>query len=369
MATVYYATDTRLGRPVAVKLLAEHFLDDDGLRRRLVREARIVARLSHPNIVQIYDAGEEERRPYIVMEYVEGETFAALLGRRRRLPVDEVVELAAQICGGLGHAHSAGLVHRDIKPQNLLLTPGGEVKIADFGIARAEGGTQLTQTGAVLGSAGYFAPEQAAGADVTAAADLYSLGAVLYELLSGEKLYRFDSLPELLTKQRLHAIRPLHDLVPELPVTVEQAVHHCLAPNPHLRPPSAAQLADELTAPIAPDTTTQPLPDRSAATAPADCGPSQIATKPLGRFVRGTRARPSWWRRSALSERLAKWMHSRISLAAVAAIGLVAIILAVAVVPDNSSPSPAPRVAPVPHSTDAAQQARNLAKWIRQHSR
>ena len=280
MATVYYATDTTLGRPVAVKCLAEHFLDDDGFRRRLVREARIAARLSHPNIVQIYDAGEDDQRPYIVMEYVEGERFAELLRRRGRLPPNEVVELAPQICAGLAHAHVAGLVHRDIKPQNLLLTPSGKVKIADFGIARAEGGTQLTQTGAVLGSAGYFAPEQAAGADVTAAADLYSLGAVLYELLSGEKLYQFSSLPELLNKQRLHAIRPLHDLVPGLPATTEQAVLHCLAPNPHLRP-SATELANELTAPIAAETTTRRLPDRAtdcrAESGPARSPPSHSA--------------------------------------------------------------------------------------------
>ena len=368
MATVYFATDTTLGRPVAVKCLAEHFLDDDGFRRRLVREARIAARLSHPNIVQIYDAGEDDQRPYIVMEYVDGESFAELLRRRGRLPPSEVVDLALQICAGLAHAHVAGLVHRDIKPHNLLLTPSGKVKITDFGIARAEGATQLTQTGTVLGSAGYFAPEQAAGADVTAAADLYSLGAVLYELLSGEKLYQFSSLPELLNKQRLHAIRPLHDLVPGLPTTTEQAVLHCLSSNPHLRP-SATELANELTAPITAETATRQLPSRTAAaTAAAESSPASIATMPLSTTPSTTRRQPSPPKTSPISQRLAARKNTWIAFALVVAIGLISLTIAIAA-RNNDSTTPPTRITPIPHAPDTAQQARNLAKWLRQHSR
>ena len=366
MATVYYATDTTLGRPVAVKCLAEHFLDDDGFRRRLVREARIAAQLSHPNIVQIYDAGEDDQRPYIVMEYVDGESFAELLRRRGRLPPSEVVDLALQICAGLAHAHVVGLVHRDIKPHNLLLTPSGKVKITDFGIARAEGATQLTQTGTVLGSAGYFAPEQAAGADVTAAADLYSLGAVLYELLSGEKLYQFSSLPELLNKQRLHAIRPLHELVPGLPATTEQAVLHCLSPDPHLRP-SATELANELTAPITAETKTRQLPSRAAAAA-AESSPANIATMPLSTTPSTTRRQPSPPKTSPISQRLAAWKNTWIACALVAAIGLISLTIAIAARNNDSTPPPT-RITPIPHAPDTAQQARNLAKWLRQHSR
>lgn len=232
MAVVYYAFDGKLDRPVALKLLAEHLIEDHTFRKRLLHEARVAARLSHPSIVQVYDAGEEGDRPYIVMEYVEGETLAAILQQRHRLPPDEVVELALQICDGLAYAHAAGLVHRDIKPQNLLLTPAGDVKIADFGIARAEGGTRATETGTILGTAGYLPPEQAAGKDATPTADLYSLGVVLYELVGGEQPYRFSSLPELLALQQTQAIRPLRQLAAEVPPALEHAVLRCLATDP-----------------------------------------------------------------------------------------------------------------------------------------
>ena len=246
MAVVYYAIDGKLDRPVALKLLAEHLIEDQAFRKRLLHEARVAARLSHPSIVQVYDAGEEGERPYIVMEYVEGETLAAILQRRHRLPPDEVVELALQICDGLAYAHAAGLVHRDVKPQNLLLTPAGDVKIADFGIARAEGGTRATETGTILGTAGYLPPEQAAGKEATPTADLYSLGVVLYELVGGEQPYRFSSLPELLALQQTQVIRPLRQLAADVPPALERAVLRCLATDPRARPQSARELASEL---------------------------------------------------------------------------------------------------------------------------
>jgi len=180
------------------------------------------------------------------MEYVECETVADLLRRRGRLESEEAVPLALQACAGLESAHEAGLVHRDIKPQNLLLTPGGVVKIADFGIARSLDGTRLTQAGTVLGTAAYLAPEQAAGETVTAAADVYALGAVLYELLTGRPPYVADSLAELAARQQEGTIAPVGELASDVPPATEDAVMHALARDPEYRPRSAAALAEEL---------------------------------------------------------------------------------------------------------------------------
>src|SRR6185295_6483315 len=176
MATVHLGRDSELDRLVAVKVLAESLAGDEAFRRRFLREARLAARLSHPNVVGVYDAGEDAGGPFIVMEYVEGRTLAELLGERGRLPADEAVALGLQACHGLEHAHQAGLVHRDVKPQNLLLRSDGTLKIADFGIARAAETSALTQIGTILGTAAYLSPEQAVGEDVTSAADIYSLG-------------------------------------------------------------------------------------------------------------------------------------------------------------------------------------------------
>ena len=246
MAKVELARDTELDRPVAIKRLAENLAANDGYQQRFLREARLAARLSHPNIVAVYDAGSENGVPFIVMEYVEGETVNDLLGRRRRLEPTEAVAFALQACSGLEAAHEAGLVHRDIKPRNLLITTEGILKIADFGIARSLDGTQLTAAGTVLGTAGYLAPEQAAGEPVTAAADIYALGAVLYELLTGRPPYEADNLAELFVKQTEGSITPLRELAPAAPARLEDAVMRALARAPKYRHESAAAFADEL---------------------------------------------------------------------------------------------------------------------------
>lgn len=332
MALVVLARDEELDRPVAVKFLAEQLALDTGLRERFLREARHAAALAHPNIVQVFDAGEDEGRPYIVMECVEGETLADVLARRRRLPWREAVALALQACAGLQHAHDAGLVHRDVKPQNLLLRADGTLKLVDFGIARAAEATRLTQAGTILGTAAYLSPEQAAGEEVTAAADVYSLGAVLYELLTGRTPYTFETLAELAYRQSHEPIAPIGELAPDVPTAVEDVVMRCLARNPAYRPGSAAELARALAAadPSARRTeVTQPLPERP----------------------RRTRRPPR------------VWIAAGVAALTAAVIGLAAVASA------EEDPAPAsPRVEPVPRGESAADQARNLAAWLRENS-
>jgi eukaryotic-like serine/threonine-protein kinase len=359
MASVYLARDAELERPVAVKVLAEHLADQPGFRDRFLREARLAAQLSHPNIVQVFDVGEEDGSPFIVMECVEGSTLADELKERGRLDPDEVVDLALPICGGLEHAHAAGLVHRDIKPQNLLLRPDGTVKIADFGIARAAETTKLTQMGSVLGTAAYLAPEQALGEEVTAAADLYSLGCVLYELLTGRTPYVFETLPELVVKHREEVIPPLRELRPDVPERLEAAVMRALARNPDYRPESAAALAEEL-AVASPDPPTRPLPRATGMEATevlSDPAAIQVLSAPRprgrGRGIPGDR-------------RL--WL----ALAGIAAVVALVLGLALGTNGDDGGQQPAkntPAVEPVPPASDATGTARNLADWLRENSR
>jgi serine/threonine-protein kinase len=323
MATVYLAQDEELERPVAVKVLARHLADDDDFRARFQREARLAGRLSHPNVVGVYDAGDT----YIVMEYVPGTSLA----EAGRLPPARVVSLGVQACAGLQHAHDAGFVHRDVKPANLLVRDDGVLKIADFGIARAAESTRHTQIGTLLGTAAYLAPEQISGDDATAASDVYSLGAVLYELLTGRPPYAFFSLGELAAKQADGVIEPVADLAPDVPPEVEAAVMHALARDPRFRPASAAELAQEL-GPEREEQPTRPLPRRRA---------------------------PSAGRSGAV------WLVAAIVVAAIA----VALGLAKLGGGDGSPPPPPPRVTPPAPAPTAEQQARNLARWLRVHSR
>jgi eukaryotic-like serine/threonine-protein kinase len=320
MASVFLAHDVELDRPVAVKLLAESLAGDTAFRTRFLREARLAARLSHPNVVAVYDAGETgDGRPYIVMEYVEGTTLEG----RGPLPAREAVALAVQACHGLAHAHAAGLVHRDVKPHNLLLRADGTLKVADFGIARAAEATALTQVGTVLGTAAYLAPEQAAGDEVTAAADIYSLGAVLYELLTGRTPFEPETLADLADRPE---IAPLSELAPGVPRDVEDAVMRSLARNPAYRQASADELARELGArPTA--------PTRVAHAAP-------------------THRRQRWW----------------LAVPAAAAIAVLAAGVVFATRDDDNPPPRRPSataVRPVPPGANAQEQARNLAAWLR----
>ncbi len=244
MSTVQLALDRRLERNVAVKLLAEHLADDPAFVSRFRREALAAARLVHPNVVQVFDFGFDEaaHHHFIVMEAVPGRSCAELLRERGHLDVGEAVEIVAQACRGLDYAHRNGVVHRDVKPGNLLVTDDGVVKLADFGIAKATEQSSITQVGSVLGTAAYLAPEQARGEESGPRADLYSLGVVAYQLLSGRLPYEAASLSELALKQQRELPAALDELSPAVPPELAQAVEQALALEPEERPASAAEM-------------------------------------------------------------------------------------------------------------------------------
>jgi serine/threonine-protein kinase len=246
MSTVQVAVDRRLEREVALKLLAEHLADDSQFISRFKREALAAARLVHPNIVQVFDFGFDEPsgRHYIVMEYIRGRSGAEILREETRLGVADTLVLVDGACRGLAHAHRMGVVHRDVKPGNILVSDDGAVKLADFGIAKAMIGqtSQITQAGSVLGTAAYLAPEQASGAEVGPAADVYGLGVVAYQLLSGRLPYDANSLTELaLMQQRSYPPR-LEELAPEVPPALASAVERALSLEPEQRYGSAEEM-------------------------------------------------------------------------------------------------------------------------------
>jgi len=244
MSTVQLALDRRLERHVAVKLLAEHLADDPAFVSRFRREALAAARLVHPNVVQVFDFGFDEaaHQHFIVMEQVPGKSCAELLRERGHLDVDEAVEIVAQACRGLDYAHRNGVVHRDVKPGNLLVTDDGGVKLADFGIAKATEQSSITQVGSVLGTAAYLAPEQARGEESGPRSDLYSLGVVAYQLLSGRLPYEAASLSELALKQQRELPTPLEELNPDVPPALAQAVAVALELEPEGRYETAAEM-------------------------------------------------------------------------------------------------------------------------------
>src|SRR5690348_11137062 len=250
MSTVHLAFDQRLERNVAIKLLAEHLADDPAFVSRFRREALSAARLVHPNIVQVFDFGldESQHQHFIVMEHVPGHSCAELLRDRGRLETDQAVEIISQACRGLDYAHRHGVVHRDVKPGNLLVSDAEVVKLADFGIARATDQSSITQVGSVLGTAAYLAPEQARGEEAGPRADIYSLGVVAYQLLSGRLPYEANSLSELALKQQREAPPPVDELNPHVPPELADAVGLALALDQEDRPANASLLAEAIAA-------------------------------------------------------------------------------------------------------------------------
>jgi serine/threonine-protein kinase len=248
MATVQLAFDTRLERNVAVKLLAEHLADDSSFVSRFRREALAAARLVHPNVVQVFDFGLDEatHRNFIVMEYVDGQSCAEILRERGTLPPDEAVEILAQSCRGLAYAHRHEVIHRDVKPGNLMRSHDGMVKLADFGIAKAAEQSDITKVGSVLGTAAYLSPEQARGEPAGPASDMYALGVVAYQLLAGRLPYEAASLTDLARLQESGPPPRLDEVTPDVSPALAAAVARALHRDPEQRYADATEMEKAL---------------------------------------------------------------------------------------------------------------------------
>ena len=260
MAVIYKAQDLALGRLVAVKILREPLTAEPDFLARFQQEARAAANLAHPNIVTVHDFGRDGGRNYIVMEYIEGKDLKTLIKEVAPFKIDRALDIAIQICAGIGYAHRAGLVHCDVKPQNILVTPDGRVKVADFGIARALASLQPGETTDVVwGSPQYYSPEQAAGEMPTPASDVYSIGVVMYEMLAGRLPFVASTQPALAMMHLRDEPPRLTQFNPALPENLERIVHKVLAKEPSARYRTADQLGrilisyrergDELTGP------------------------------------------------------------------------------------------------------------------------
>jgi serine/threonine protein kinase len=301
MSSVYKSTDRVLERTVAVKVLAEHLSDDEKFIARFRREALAVAKLIHPNIVQVYDTGVDAGRHYIVMEYVEGRSGAQILQTKGSVEPPVAVDIGVQSCAGLEYAHRQGIIHRDVKPGNLMIIGGpasngpgafhGEmtVKLTDFGIARAAEQTRITQVGSVVGTAAYLAPEQARGDEATPAADVYALGVVLYQLLTGRLPYEGSSLAELAIRRENERPLPPSSYADDVPEGLSVAVLKSLESDPADRYSSARSLAEGLRRGISGLDPT----DIDAEAATAVVGPTTAATRALPRTRQDTPVAPA----------------------------------------------------------------------------
>lgn len=242
MAEVYLADDLRLGRQVAVKILRPQYASEKNLLERFLNEARSIAGFNHPNLVAVYDVGRDQRDYYIVMEYVPGEDLRKILERAKNLPVHRALEVAQQMSQGIGYAHRRGLVHRDVKPGNILITPDWRVKVADFGIAKALASAGLTEPGVVWGTTSYLSPEQIRGEQATFASDVYAIGIVLYEIISGVPPFQGEDRVAI-ALQHLDKEPPPFDKKLKVPEPVEALVHRALAKDPSIRYKNATEMA------------------------------------------------------------------------------------------------------------------------------
>lgn len=246
MANVYLAEDVILKRKVAVKVLRGDLANDEKFVRRFQREALSASSLSHPNIVEIYDVGEDDGNFYIVMEYVDGKNLKQLIKRRTKLSLPEVIDIMKQLTDGIALAHDSYIIHRDIKPQNMLILENGLVKITDFGIAVALNNTQITQTNSVMGSVHYLPPEQAAGKGATVRSDIYSLGIMMYELITGKLPFKGENAVEIALKQMKEPMPSVRDSDPSVPQSVENIIIKACAKNPKNRYASARDMYYDL---------------------------------------------------------------------------------------------------------------------------
>jgi predicted Ser/Thr protein kinase len=367
MATVFLGVDESLERPVAIKLLADNLASDEDFHNRFLLEARLAGKLGHPNIVQIFDVAEFEGRPFIVMEYVPGETLAELLARRKTLDEEEAIELALQACAGLEHAHRAKLVHRDVKPHNLLVREDGTLKIVDFGIARAAEDKGLTQTGTILGTRPYLSPERERGDDAGPQADVYALGVVISEMVGGEAgpgLVKIVSRclepdPDRRYDSAIGLRRALAGLTGER--MGRPAIAGLVRGAPTAEPTDAAQEAK--TSRLSP---TDVRGHRDGAPVKAGAEPERIEIRHPAGTPPAIRARRPGWRSSTLVR--------------VAALGAALLLLAgaaFAAFADRGGDSgraeagstASPRTAPPDFSGAPADDARALADWLRGHAR
>ncbi len=294
MADVYLAEDQELGRRVAIKILNDRHAADDSFIERFRREAKNAAGLSHPNIVSIYDRGEAEGTYYIAMEYLDGRSLKELIVGRGPAPIKTTIDYARQILAAVGFAHKHGIVHRDIKPHNVLVSPEGRLKVTDFGIARS-GASQMTEVGSIIGTAQYLSPEQARGAPVDQTSDLYSVGVVLYEMLTGQVPFTGDTPLEIAMKHLSEVPKPPSELRPEVPHDLDSVVLRALAKDPSERYQSAEEMDADLVRvaeglPVDPETETAATAVLSGsgviAAAPTSVisrAPTQPMTGPPGR--------------------------------------------------------------------------------------
>ena len=249
MAEVYRAFDSGINRSLALKVLKEDFCVDEEYLSRFLREAKAAGALSHQNIVTVYDVGEFEGLPYIMMELLEGQTLGRLLEKEKRLGIEQALIISLQLAKALGYAHEAGIVHRDVKPENIMIQPDGGVKVADFGIARMNerGDVQKTLVGSVLGTPRYMSPEQALGEKVDGRADLFAVGVIMYEMLTGKKAFDSDSIGTLMTQIIQKQPRPIQEYCPEMPAGLKQIIQKLLQKKPGKRFESGGELARALT--------------------------------------------------------------------------------------------------------------------------
>lgn len=259
MANVYLAHDVILDRNVAIKVLRGDLANDEKFVRRFQREALSASSLSHPNIVEMYDVGEDNGTYYIVMEYVEGKTLKQLIKKRGNLTLSETIDIMLQLTDGISHAHDSYIIHRDLKPQNILIQDNGEIKITDFGIAMALNSTQLTQTNSVMGSVHYLPPEQASGKGSTIKSDIYSMGILFYELLTGSLPFKGENAVEIALKHMKEPLPSIKDKIPNIPQSVENVILKATAKNPKNRYSNAHEMHDDLLTVLNADRINEPV--------------------------------------------------------------------------------------------------------------
>jgi serine/threonine protein kinase len=338
MGEVWQATDLVIGRTVAIKILKDEYLGDPGFLERFRAEARHAALVNHEGIANVFDYGEEDGSAFLVMELVPGEALSTILERERVLPTDKVLDIVAQTASALQAAHAAGLVHRDIKPGNLLITPDGRVKITDFGIARIADQVPLTATGQVMGTVQYLSPEQASGHSASPTTDIYSLGIVAYEALAGRRPFTGES-------QVAIAMAQINEQPPELPITVAQPVRNLvyasIAKKPAERPQTAAHLARAAQAlrrnDVAGAAAAVPSIAGGDATFTSILGTAGSTTSAVTRVLPSADGSPTSTAEQRLDRRRSPWTWPLVAIVSVLAVAVVAIIIIFLINPNGGA--------------------------------